>query len=161
MVESLGKPDLFPRTRIVTRLAGILECAVMRVGVTIRALLKCESDEFHNRLRASDRDMAFRASDACVSSSQTEFRVLMIEFRRRFPTRFRMTTRAIGAELPFVFVRMASIAFTREAQECTVQILNDDRAPLACGNILRFMTLTACEAGMPANERVARFRVIK
>lgn len=126
MVESLGKPDLFPRTRIVTRLAGILERTVMRVGVTIRALLKCNSDIFHIRLGARDRGMAFRASDACVSSSQAEFRIFMIEFRRRFPTRLGVTTRAIGAELPFVFVRMARRAFTREAQECTVQILNDD-----------------------------------
>lgn len=161
MVESLGKPDLFPRTRIVARLAGTLECSVMRVGVTIRAYFKCDSDIFHIRLGASDRGMAFRASDPCVSSRQSEFRVLMIEFRRRFPARFGMTTRAIGAHLPFVFVRMARNAFTRKAQECTVQILNDDRAPLACGNILRFMTLIACEAGMRARKRVARFRVIE
>lgn len=161
MVESLGKPDLFPRTRIVTRLAGILERTMMRVGVTIRALLKCNSDIFHIKLGAGNRGMAFRASNACVSSRQAEFRIFMIEFRRRFPTRFGMTTRAIGAHLPFVFVRMARNAFTRKAQECTVQILDDDRAPLACGNILRFMTLIACEASMPANERVASFRVIK
>ena len=161
MIESFSQPDLFPRIGIVTRLAGILESTVMRVGMTIRALFECDSDIFYIGPRSSDGAMAFCASDICVSSRQAKFRVLMVEFCRRLPASFGVATRTIGAQLPFVFIRMARVAFTREAQKSTIQILNDYRASLACRNVLRVMTLIACEACMCPHKRITCFRVIE
>lgn len=70
MVEPFREAHLFPGSRVVAGLTGILERAVMWIGVTIGALGECDPDVFHIRLRRSYCAVTFFACDACVSAGQ-------------------------------------------------------------------------------------------
>jgi len=113
MVEPFQLCYSSPARRVVTRLARASEAALVRVRMASGACGKRQADILHVRLRISHAGVALGAGHRRVSARQRKFRRGMAKRGGGLPRVCVVARRAIRAQLPAMFVRMAALALRR------------------------------------------------
>lgn len=126
VVKSLQSCDLLPARGGMTRLAGLAETSLMRIGMTRRALCERESRVLDERLRTRLRRMAFRAGNLFVRAGQRVFRHRVSKESRRLPSVGGVATRAVFTHLSAMLVRVAAYTVVRKPQIRAVKVLDED-----------------------------------
>lgn len=116
MVELHRGIHFFPARRRVAGLARSLESPLVRIGVAVNAGAEFDPSELH-RFIGAGREVALFAGHLRMHPSQRILCFRMIELLGLLPVGHVVAVLAVGAELPFVDVFMASHAVLRESQE--------------------------------------------
>ena len=160
VIELLVRRDLLPAGSRVTRLAGLRERAVVRIGVAIAAFRKRHAGE--SRLAARRRRrVAFLACDLRVKAREREFRLRMVELGRRFPVVEIVALEAVLAELSFVRILVARPALLRQPEERPVQILHLNERPRGALDVSGGVALVTSDGRVLPLQRVARLAVVE
>jgi len=113
MVELHGRAHFFPTGSGVAGLARSLEGPLVRIGVAVDASAEFDPCEFHG-LFGAGREVAFLAGYLGMHARQRVLCFRMVELLGLLPVSHVVAALAIGAELPFVDVLMASHAVLGE-----------------------------------------------
>lgn len=165
MVETLAEArsrDLLPTRCRVTRLAGLLEAAVMNISVAVGALAK--GNPCVSRFTLRVQRMAFLTSDLGVKPRQRIARLRVVEFldgADRFPIREIVALLAIRAQPSLVRIFVTGRASLRNAEVSLVQILHLDERAIGGHNVFSGMAAITGQARMFGLERIASLLVIK
>ncbi len=161
VVEAFETLDVLPVGGRVAGLARRGEAALVRIGVAGCALFEGKADEFDIGFRIRQRGMALLAGDFLVRAGQRVLGCRMMEARGRLPALECMAAGAIGAQLPVVFVAVATGAVAGQTEIRAIQILDEDAGAGSQRNVIGFVALLAGHGGMAAFEHIARLAMIE
>ena len=165
LVDSLeGK--FLPPARVVARLAALREAAMMRVLVTVGALV--ERNTHILRLAVRPIGVALGALDLGMQASQGIAGLRVVKLRLtgladidRLPVHKIVALQAVRSEAAFVLIFVAANATRRQTKIGSTRILDFDRRAFLGGDVGGVMAFVACQTSVPAFEQVSRFFVIE
>ena len=142
MVELHRRIHFFPTGCRMAGFARSLEGAFVRIGVAGGAGIEFDARELH-RLVGAGREVALLARYLGVHSGQRILCFRMVELLGLFPVSQIVAALAVGAELPFVDVRVAGRAVLREPQKRLREVFLLNQRALRRNHMRRRMALLA------------------
>lgn len=160
------KRNLLPPARVVAGLAALREAAMMRVFVTIGALV--ERNAHVLRLAVRPVGVALGALYLGMQASQRIAGLRVVKLRLtgladidRLPVHKTVALQAIRTQAAFVLILVAGNATRRQTKIGAARVLDFDRRAFLERNVRGIVALAALQPSMLAFEQVPRFLVIE